>query len=85
MAQPPIFAPDNKGDILAFFQQYKVRVVADALPPTTSTFSTPLSIAPKGKSPANGAPIAWESFRTGKFWFTTLSWIALSGRRPPTI
>ena len=32
MAQPPIFASDNKGDILAFFQEYKYVVVADALP-----------------------------------------------------
>ena len=32
MSQPPIFAPDNKEDILAFFQQYKYVVVADALP-----------------------------------------------------
>ena len=32
MAQPPIFAPDNKEDILSFFQQYKYVVVADALP-----------------------------------------------------
>ena len=49
----------------------------------TFALSTPLSIARKGKFPANGGLTAWAFFRTGKSWFTTPSWTALSSRRSP--
>ena len=85
MSQPPIFVPDNKEDILAFFQQYKYAVVADALPPDDIRTLNAFVDRSKGKSLANGAPTTWASFRTGRFWFTIPSWTALSSRRSPII
>ena len=73
MAQSPIFAPDNKEDILAFFQQYKYVVVADALPADDIRTLNAFVDRSKGKSLANGGLTAWASFRTGKSWSTTLS------------
>ena len=85
MAQPPIFAPNNKEDILAFFQQYKYAVVADALPPDDIRILNAFVDRSKGEIPREWGPDTWASFRTGKSWFTTPSWTALSSRRSPTI
>ena len=56
MAQPPIFAPDNKEDILAFFQQYKYAVVADALPPADIRTLNAFVDRSKGEIPREWGP-----------------------------
>ncbi len=56
MSQPPIFVPDNKEDILAFFQQYKYAVVADALPPADIRTLNAFVDRSKGKIPREWGP-----------------------------
>ena len=56
MAQPPIFAPDSKEDILAFFQQYKYAVVAGALPPDDIRTLNAFVDRSKGEIPREWGP-----------------------------
>ncbi|MCE2447038.1 MAG: hypothetical protein J4F35_01205 [Candidatus Latescibacteria bacterium] len=79
MSQPPIFAPDKKEDILAFFQQYKYAVVADALSVDDICALNAFVDRSKGEIPRE-----WGPDRLGVFSHAP-SWTALSSQRSPTI
>ena len=63
---PPIFAPDNKEDILAFFQQYKYAVVADALPANDIRILNAFVDRSKGEIPREWGPDRLGVFSHGQ-------------------
>ena len=66
MAQSPIFAPDNKEDILAFFQQYKYAVVAGALTPDDIRTLNAFVDRSKGEIPREWGPDRLGVFSHGQ-------------------